>query len=262
MNTLEKIIYFLQKEMPEPKAFGWFHILWIILIILSVIFLSKKKTEKNLKVVLGVYGFTALILEVLKQIIWSFNYENGVVIWDYQWYAFPFQLCTTPIFISIICLFLKDNKVRDILLSYMAYITILGSIATVLMPDSCFVEDILINIHTMFLHCGSLVVSLYLFISKKVEIDIKHYIYAIIVFICFVFLADTLNIIVYNSGILHQETFNMFFISPYFESSLPVFDKIQSSTPYILFLLIYIVILSIGGFITYLIGSLIKRIKK
>ena len=260
MNVFESIIYFLQGKMEEPKAFGWFHIMWIVFIILFTIFLSKKKSEKDLKIVLGVYGITSLILEVLKQIVWSFNYENGVVVWDYQWYAFPFQLCTTPIFISIICLFLKKNKIRDILLSYMAYITILGSIATVLMPDSCFIKDILVNIHTMFLHCGSLVVSLYLLITKQVELDLKHLLYAIIVFIGFVVIADTLNIVMYNSNILNDETFNMFYISPYFESSLPVFDKIQNSTIYPVYLTIYIIVLSIGGLIVYLIGRLIKKI--
>ena len=56
---------------------------------------------------------------------------------------------------------MKKGKVRDSLLSYMAFITILGSIATIIIPDSCFVSDILINIHTMWLHCGSLVVSIW-----------------------------------------------------------------------------------------------------
>lgn len=39
---------------------------------------------------------------------------------------------------------------------------------TIMLPESCFTSDILVNIHTMWLHCGSFVVSV---ISKEIEIN-------------------------------------------------------------------------------------------
>jgi len=254
MNFFEKILYFLNNfEMNTPKPYGWFHWLWIILILISIVFLYKKKVnynEKQLKRVLLIYGIVAFILELIKQVMWSFNYNSitNVVIWDYVWYAFPFQLCTTPIFVSLICAFLKKGKIRDSLLSYMAFITILGSIATVIIPDSCFVSDTIVNIHTMWLHCGSLVVSIYLIMTKEVEIKIKNLINAILVFLIFIIIAEFLNIIVYHSGILNGETFNMFYISPYFISTLPIFDIIQTKVPYFLYLITYFSILSSKNF--------------
>ena len=271
MNVFEKILCFLQLEMEEPKAFGWFHLtcLGIVAGLIILLALNKKKySEKQLKIVLGIYGITALILETLKQISWSFNYDAlaGTSTWNYQWYAFPFQLCTTPIFISLICLFLKKNKLRDYLLCYMAYVTILGSISTMLLPDDCLVSDILVNIHTMWLHLGSFVVSIYLLMSKNVEIKISSLRKAILVFIVFVLTANSMNILIYNSGILNGETFNMFYISPYFISSLPVFDVIQPNVPYIIYLLIYVCVLSLGAFIIYCISKLatinLKKSKK
>ena len=102
MNLFEKILYLLQIEMNEPKPYGWFHLMWIFFVIISIVvlfLLRKKHSEKQLKIVLGVYGIIALVLEITKQLIWSFNYDqiNNIVTWDYQWYAAPFQLCTTPI---------------------------------------------------------------------------------------------------------------------------------------------------------------------
>lgn len=265
MNLLEKIIYSMQAEMTEPQAFGWFHILWLILVVISIFILYKRKhnyNEKQLKLVLGIYGIMTLILELAKQLIWSFNYNNitNIVTWDYQWYAFPFQLCTTPMFVSLICLFLRKCKTRDYLLSYMAYVTILGSISTMIMPDSCFVSDILVNIHTMWLHLGSFVVSVYLLMTGEVKINTKALKKAIIVFLIFISIAQCMNIVIYNSGILNGETFNMFFISPYFISTLPVFDIIQQNVPYIIFLLLYVLILIIGAFIIYALAKLIKHI--
>ena len=265
MNSFEKILYALQAQMNTPKPWGWFHIIWIFLAIISLVILfnlRKRYSNKQLKIILGIYGIVALILEVTKQIIWSFNYNEitNIVTWDYQWYAAPFQLCTTPIFASIICLFLKeDSKVRKALLSYMAYVTILGSFMTMIIPDSCFTSDILINIHTMWLHLGSFVVSIYLLMSGAVKIDKQSFKSAFCVFLVFVIIAEILNICIYNSGILNGETFNMFYISPYFISSLPVFDIIQQNVPFVIFLLIYIIAINMGALIVHFIASLIRK---
>lgn len=262
MIFFEKILYFLQGKMFRPTPFGWFHIMWILLSIISIFILFKKRkhyNDKQLKVVLGIYGMVSLVLEILKQLIWSFNYDGNVVIWDYQWYAAPFQLCTTPIFVSLISLFLKKGKLRDSLLSYMAYITILGSISVILLPDSCFVNDILVNIHTMWLHMGSFVVSIYLFISHEVKVNLKSLKNAYIVFLIFLFIAFFLNIFIYNLGVLNGETFNMFYISPYFVTTLPVFNVIQENVPYLIFLLAYILSTFIASSVVYLIAKLVKK---
>ena len=263
MNWFEKILYVLQAEMEEPKSFGWFHLMWIFLSFLSLIILfilRKKYNDKQLKIVLGVYGIIALLLEIAKQLIWAFNYDpvTNLITWKYEWYAAPFQLCTTPIFVSIICLFLKNNKLRKSLLSYIAFVTILGSIVTIIIPDTCFVSDILVNIHTMWLHCGSFVVSVYLLMSKEVEINKKNFKSAFIVFLVFVFIAEVLNITIYNSGVLNGDTFNMFYISPYFITHLPVFNVIQENVPFILYLLTYISVMFLGSLVIYFVAHFIN----
>ena len=265
MSIFERIVYFLQGKMDSPVSYGWFHLLWILLSFITIYILYKKRnnhSDKQLKLVLGIYGVIALILEILKQISWSFNYDinTGIITWDYTWYSAPFQLCTTPIYVSLICLFLKDGNVRKSLLSYLAFITILGSIVTMIIPDSCFTSNILVNIHTMWLHCGSFVVSVYLLISREVELNISNLFRAIRIFLISVFIALVLNIIVYNSGVLNKEEFNMFYISPYFISTLPVFSTIQMHVHYIVYLITYIWILIIGSFIVYVISILISKI--
>ena len=267
MNLFERVLYALQGQMQRPAPWGGFHLMWIFIVIISLIILFKfknKYSDKQLKIVLGLYGIVALILEISKQLIWSFNYDlvKNIVDWDYQWYAAPFQLCTTPIFVSIICLFLKENsKARNSLLSYMAFVTILGSFMTIIIPDSCFTKDILINIHTMWLHCGSFVVSIYLIMSGVVKANKESLWGAFYVFLIFVLIAEVLNIGIYNSGLLNGETFNMFYISPYFISTLPVFSTIQENVPFILFLLIYVIAIFIGAILVYYISKFANKIK-
>ena len=87
--------------------------------------------------------------------------------------------------------------------------------------------------------------------TGAVELKLRNLKYAAYTFIVFVIIALLLNIGIYNSGILNGETFNMFYISPYFISVLPVYDIIQPKVPYIIFLLFYISTIILGGFIIY-----------
>ena len=155
-------------------------------------------------------------------------------------------------------MFLNKNKLRDSLLSFLCFYTILGSISTMIIPDSCFVSEILINIHTMYLHCGSFVLSIYLLMNEIKPIK-SNFIGAFKIFIICVFIALTLDITFYKTGLIGNETFNMFYISPYFSSTLPVFNIIYDKVPYLLFLLIYIVTLSLGAYIVYLIVKFIEK---
>ena len=74
----------------------------------------------------------------------------------------------------------------------------------------------------------------------------------------FVTIAGIMNILVYNIGILNGETFNMFYISPYFISTLPVFNVIQENVPYVVYLIIYIWVLILGSLVIYFISYLIR----
>lgn len=258
----DRMIKLLQTEMNRPTPYGWFHLMFIILsfILIFILFKIKNKyNKKQLKTVLAIYGVIAFILELLKQISWSYDIDKNI--WNYTWYSAPFQLCTMPIYISLICLFLRKSKLRDSLLSFIAFYTILGSIATMIMPNSCFVKDILVNIHTMYLHCGSFVLSIYL-LMNEIKPTKENIIGAFKVFIVCVLIALTLDISFYKLGIIGNSTFNMFYISPYFTSELPVFNIIQDNVPYICFLLSYIIILSLGSFIIYLISKLFYKKKK
>ena len=263
MEYLIKFLNLFKSTMETPKSFGAFHILWLIFTIGTIIFLYVQKNkygEKQLKIILAIYALGSLFLEIIKQLIWSYSIDStGMVIWDYQWYAFPFQLCTTPMIVSLICLFLKEGKLRNVLFSYMSFVTILGSIAVAIIPTDCFVSDIWINIHAMYLHLGSLVVSVYLMMSGNVEIKFDNFKKAIIAFVVIALFANTINILVYNSGILNGETFNMFYISPYFISSLPVFNIIQQSVPYPIYLLLYIFAISLGAGIIFGIAKFIQK---
>ena len=265
MKAFQRLLFALQKDMQTPTPYGWYHWLWIVLGVVAVAVLYSRRRhagEKQLKWVLGVYGVVALTTEILKQLAWtlSFSETTGLLVLDYQWYAAPFQLCSTPIYVSLMCVLLKKGKLREHLLAYLAYITISGGLMAMVIPTSCFTSDILVNIHTMWLHCGSLVVSIYLLMSRAVPVTVKSLRYAAVTFLCTAGFALLLNIFVYHTQWLDGETFNMFYISPYFPSELPVFSTIQANAPYPVFLATYLIALLLGSGIVYAVARLILRL--
>ena len=46
MNLFEKMLYFLQEEMTEPVAFGWFHLMWLFFAI-TTIYIKKVLVKNN-----------------------------------------------------------------------------------------------------------------------------------------------------------------------------------------------------------------------
>ena len=51
----------------------------------------------------------------------------------------------------------------------------------------------------------------------------------------------------------------MFYISPYFPKDLPVFMQLYDLLPYPLYLMCYLIILSLGGVVVYSVTKVIRK---
>lgn len=264
-----KFLFFLDGlRMETPKSYGWFHLLWVGMSLALIAFFAirRKKfgSEKSLKAVLLIYGIIAFVLELLKQIVWSCHFDEAGAItgWSYQWYAAPFQLCSIPIYVSLLAACLPRCKLRNALFAFLAFFSILGSIATFVYPAAVFTDQILINVHTMWLHCGSLVVSVYLMLTGAKYIKIGNYLQGGLVFLVVAGIAELLNVTFHLSGLTEGATFNMFYISPFFRSELPVYNMIWESTPFPVFLLLYFVGIALGSLAVFGVAKLLLRITR
>lgn len=107
LSLFEEIVEFLSFELKEtPTMYGWFHLMFLgIFAVLSVICIKRLKgsTTQDMNRFLRTSGVIMLLLEVYKQLV--FTIEGSV--WDYQWYAFPFQFCSVPMYLMFIGSFFK-----------------------------------------------------------------------------------------------------------------------------------------------------------
>lgn len=181
-----------------------------------------------------------VFLEIVKEIEYSSYFENEVQLWDYPWYIFLFQLCSTPLYILPFVVFVKNKKIRQYFISYMMTFSLFGDLAVYAYPNDVFVETTIINFQTMIHHGMQIVLGIFLVVVYRKQYDFKFFLKGILVFVGLSITAMALNVSMYhifqNKGL--DDTFNMFFVSPYFDCTLPVLSLIYPKVPYIIFLLI------------------------
>lgn len=256
-----KILEFLNSDMNQPIPYGsfsegWFHYLSLLLVIVgSMIFITRMKnmTDDKIKKVLIVFSLVLILFEVYKQIIFSYQAS-----WNYQWYAFPFQFCSTPMYVALFAGLTKNKKLFEAFKIFLATFGLFAGLAVMLYPMTVFVNTIGINVQTMVHHGGMTIIGLGLLVNQ-VKLESKSIFKASAVFSALVIIAVLMNT-TFNTFI-QDGTFNMFFINPLFENGLPILSLFQPLVPAPIFLLIYIFGFSLCAYIMLLIGILSNNLK-
>lgn len=236
--------------------YGWFHLLSFLLTILTAIYLCathKPGDDARVRRVVLIVAVIVSVMEIYKQVNYSFGYQDGIS-YDYQWYIFPFQFCSTPMYIGLLGGLTKKGKVHEAACAYLATYSVFAGLCVMLYPSTVFIDTIGINIQTMFCHGSMIFVGVYLLYSGYVKLEHKTILKAIPVFAVCVALAVIMNEIAHQVGLLETETFNMFFISPYCEPSLPVYSLVQAVVPFPWCLIIYVAAFSVAAYLMLLIA--------
>ena len=111
MQFLEKLIEATAWGMEKPPAYGGFHLTFTFVglaVCILLAYLLRNTGERGNRIVLwSVGGFLALT-EIYKQLFYYFYIGDH----SYQWWIFPFQLCSVPMYLCLIAPFLKKGKVQ------------------------------------------------------------------------------------------------------------------------------------------------------
>lgn len=258
---METILKILDTRMTQPGMYGWFHIVSLVLMVVVTILFCRFGKNWDKRKVLLTTAITVVILEVYKQVNFSFASENGFA-FDYQWYAFPFQFCSTPMYIGLLAGLWKKGKIHDAACAYLATYAVFAGVCVMLYPVTVFVPQIGINIQTMICHGSMIVIGVYLLYTGYVKPAHKTILKAIPVFVVCVGMAVVMNEIAHASGLLQRESFDMFYISPYSVSELPVYVQVQAVVPFPWCLVLYILGFSLAAYIMLLIAMGIAKLAK
>lgn len=246
-----------------PGMFSWFHILWLIIMIIGCVVLAltvgKKRNPKYDHIVVLAFSIVLAICEIFKQLFWFEFYGY------YRFEIFPFQFCTVPIYVSILASILRSEKAREICYKFLAFYGIIGGLAVMLIPTAVlYTYFVAMSIHSMVWHSILVIMGVYLIVSRGYGKKIKELFVPSLMLLGFVILAIIGNVLVYK---LHLGTENcqpgdnlsMFYISPYYPTQLPVLGAVQKIS-YPLFVLCYLLFFNSFSLIVWATAKLSRKL--
>ena len=195
-------------------------------------------------------------LELYKQVIWSYNAVTDT--WKYNWYFFPWQFCSVPMYIMLIAALVKESKFRDFLISFLATFSLFAGLVVMVYPGDVFQGMIGINIQTMIHHSSQVFIGVFMYVSGRVKMQHKTVLKGTAIFAVCVVVALLFNVISHYT--IPQAGVNMFFIGPYVPCPTPVLSLFWGIVPYPVFLLIYLAGFTAAAYVILLIAMLIKKL--
>ena len=225
-----RVLEILDAQMTEPASYGWFHLLFFALSIGAGIWLCIcfKDAQKYAPRVVLTTAIIVIVLEIYKMINFGFSYEDGIS-YSFPWGSFPFQFCSTPMYVGLLAGIIRRGRVHHSLCAYLATYAMFAGLCVMIYPNDVFIETIGINIQTMVCHGSMLSIGIYLLGTGYVKAEHKTVLHALPVFGTAVVIAMILNEWAFRTGMLEDHFFNMFYFSPHADPHLPLYSNVQNA---------------------------------
>ena len=241
-----------------PQPFGLAH--WLILCGIaaaSALFALaiRKKDERRLLRMLFILGLCMIAAEIWKQ--WF------VARWvspdtRSMWF-FPWQLCSMAMYCSVLAPFLH-GKAQDAVLVFLCTFSVVGAVFALLFPEDMMRPQILLFCHSFTYHAVMLFEALLalrvLRLRKKTS-----FLPALILFASMAAVAEVINVVSHLIVRNIRYEANMFYITPFYPSTQPVFRTIAEHAGIAVEILVYLLAIALGAWLFYLAESLWLRRK-
>ena len=233
--------------MTRPTAYGAFHLGFAFIGFTLSIFLAWKFRnlgDKGHKILMLGCGIILALTEIYKQLFYYYFIGEG----SYQWWIFPFQLCSVPMYLCILAPLLKKGPVQQAMYNFMMIFNLLGGFMAFVEPSGITHEYWTLTLHAFMWHMLLVFIGLYLAISNRGGKTMKDYRFAAMTFVCLCAVAFVINLIFWD---VSEGTINMFFIGPA-NSSLVVFHQIAENFGWYVSTLLYIPVVCFGAYLIFL----------
>ena len=262
---MKKFMAFLRLEMAQPPAFGTFHLVAFALTLLTTIalcFFCHDVDDATYRRILFVIWIVMVVMEALKQFSKCYVIsDDGSIVWGYDWTTFPFQLCDGPLYLLLPIALMPDGKVRNALSLYSATYIVLGGLSTYILISTTFGNVAYWNVQTLAHHGLQIVSGVFIGIhNRKNWTDWKNFSSAVVVFLPAVVIATTLNIVLHY--LVPGQEINMFFISPFFKKTMPIWNEAWHKLHWTINIAIYVFGVTIIAFGVYMIYQLFFRLAR
>lgn len=224
-------------EIFAIRPYGVFHLSFFaaaLVVGLLLCIFAHDARERTVRVALVAAGCVLLFLECYKQLVMS--RAGGE--WRYLWVAFPFQFCTTPMFVMILAGALRPGRFRDGLLVYLSSFSLVAGLAVMIFAGQVFDTSLIgVCVQTMIHHGCMVAIGMWLAVWSRGRIGIRAWVWSLVTFLSLELIAIVLNAVI--NGAFGPGTVDLFYIASTGTTDIPVIGDVRRALPYPVYLLCY-----------------------
>ncbi len=233
-------MYRMAQTMETPPLFGLFHFAASVLAVCLALIYHRVLRGYAIKKTLFVTGLVLLVTEVWKQLFVYYVINGGTY---YNWWYFPFQLCSIPMWLCLYSRFTDDDSVYGFLATY----GVIGALMALAYPEDMLREYVYLTMHGFLWH--GLILGAGLLAAEEVH-RMHSFRGTLRLFAVLCIIAETVN----TAGHLLRQGGSepdMFYISPFVPAGQPLFSLIGSALGRGAEIIIYLGVLSTGAWLLY-----------
>ncbi|MCD8084458.1 MAG: YwaF family protein [Clostridiales bacterium] len=187
-------------------------------------------------------GLFLAACEIYKQLFLYLAVNGG----RYDWWYFPFQLCSLPMYLCLIIPVLKEGSLKTAAYTFLQDYGILGGIAALLVPDGFCGIHWTLTLHGYVWHILLILIGVFIRFSGCSDRSVRGFARTLPLFFSFCAVALAINVLAPG----HGKT-DMFYISPYHPTPQPVFHGIALAIGILPANLIYLLCVCLGAFLIH-----------
>lgn len=241
--------------MTPPAPYSLFHlgfsIAGILVAIAAAYKLSHTVNAKTFYKILFFCGVFLTTSEIYKQFFLYYVVNSET----YDWWYFPFQLCSLPMYFCLLLPLIRAERLRLILCTFMQDFNLLGGIMALAEPSGLMHPYWFLTIHGLLWHITLIFIGLLIGFHRQSDRSIKGYFNTLPLFAVCCVIASLINVTAHPLG-----RADMFYISPYYPSGQVVFHQIALQFGVLAGNVTYLFAICLGGLLCHICFTrLLKR---
>lgn len=232
--------------MQTPALFSPLHLLLTSAAVLTAFLAAerlKNCTENTFRRILTGCGIFLTLSELYKQ-FFLYYIVNGQ---HYDWWYFPFQLCSLPMYFCLLLPFVRSSRIRTVILTFMQDFNLLGGGMALAMPEGFLHPYWTLTLHGFLWHGMLVFIGLFIGLSGRADRSSRGYLKTIPLFGLCCIIASAINVLTPVKG-----EADMFYISPYYPTSQVFFHQIGETFGILAGNITYLLAICLGGYLVHL----------
>ena len=197
-------------------------------------------------------GLVLLCAEIWKQYVLTFRIGEGA----YQWWYFPFQLCSVPVYLCLLIPFCGKNRgLRRAMVTFLADFSVLSGLIAFLDTSGMHYGYAPLTVMSYLWHIGIAAVGIRSGLKQE-GLTLRCFVPAAGIYLGCCLIAELINLNLDRFGVI-----NMFYINPHYEMNQIVFASMRQFLPNQAVIAVYIIMTVLGAFLIHLLWMGIGRLR-